>query len=738
MSDQPGPYAQAALFYLQQGWAPIPLPYQKKKPPPENWTGYLAPYPSAADVHEWAMNGKGSGNIGLRMREDVIGVDVDAYGAKQGASSLAALEARLGPLPPTYSSSARVDDPTSRIRFYRVRRTGRLWADTAGPDIEIIHYGHRYAVAAPSIHPLLGTEYHWWDLDGNICPIPHVSQLTLLPQAHEDEYDCGDVSERATKAELGTADALESLRLYPQGDMCKVMTELVSRSASLASSGSRHDNVRSLVAAVVRAGERGHNGSMEALGLIHETWLRALQFGERRTPDAGEFERLVTGAVAIVTDDPTAPADIGCCGSTVLSPALSFDPTGEDAFWSARPEFEVIRQYAHARIVSPWAVLGCVLTRCLVSIEPHNVLPPIVGAEGSLNFFCALVGPTGSGKGVAADVAAEAVRLPEIHHANVGSGEGIAHQYKRREKGQIVTVRTSVLFTIGEVDTMTALSSRQGSTLLSELRKAWSGSRLGFSNADQTRTIPLEKGSYRLGLVMEMQPGRAGQLFSEAEVAGGTPGRFLFMPSVDPHMPPFPPVEPAAVDWSRPERLFPSSMGNNRVRVCQSAVETIRGNMSAVHRDGVAPLDGHALQTRLKVAVALAVLAGRIDVEEDDWALSAVVMRVSDQTRAAITSHLASRSHEANMARGRADAQRQLVTAEVLDEAKVARVSRAVVRGLAKATELLTLRDVKHLVNNRDRDVVPEALAALVASGQIREVKREESVHYEAVAETDK
>ncbi len=156
----PAPYAEAAMTYLSRGWAPIPLAPGTKSPPPAGWTGYDAPVPSGADVAEWSANGHGGGNVALRMPETVIGIDVDSYGGKPGAETLAEAEARLGPLPPTPVSTSR-DDGVSGIRFYSVP-AGRCWADVLGPGVEIIHHGHRYAVVAPSIHPE-GRPYGWWD-----------------------------------------------------------------------------------------------------------------------------------------------------------------------------------------------------------------------------------------------------------------------------------------------------------------------------------------------------------------------------------------------------------------------------------------------------------------------------------------------------------------------------------------------------------------------------------------------
>jgi len=159
-----GPYARAAHIYREAGWYPLPLgngPAQKF-PPPSGWTGHSAPYPSAGDVHAWTET-HGDRNIGLRMPPGVIGLDVDHYRDKTGADTLAQLEAKFGPLPPTWVSSAR--PAPSGIRFYRIphERAGVInWPGEAGKFIEIIQPGHRYAVVWPSINPeAAGAEYRW-------------------------------------------------------------------------------------------------------------------------------------------------------------------------------------------------------------------------------------------------------------------------------------------------------------------------------------------------------------------------------------------------------------------------------------------------------------------------------------------------------------------------------------------------------------------------------------------------
>lgn len=173
------PFADAVPFYRQAGWlGTLPLPPRAKHNPPDGWTGAHERDPDDATVAYWAANGQASGNIALRMPGDVIGLDVDAYDAwrpvrdpatgqtvtklvhKRGAETLTELESALGPLPPTWISSAR--PAPSGIRLFRVP-TGYTITESALPgDIEIVRRGHRYMVAPPSVNPETGTTYGWW------------------------------------------------------------------------------------------------------------------------------------------------------------------------------------------------------------------------------------------------------------------------------------------------------------------------------------------------------------------------------------------------------------------------------------------------------------------------------------------------------------------------------------------------------------------------------------------------
>lgn len=707
-----GPFAAAGLTYLQRGWGVIPLPVAAKAPPPEGWTGYGAPYASGADVVEWSSNGKGSGNIGLRLR-DVLAIDVDDYGDKNGGSVVAEAIARLGSLPDTWIATSREDD-ISGIRFYRVAdATSRRWADVVGPGVELLHHGHRYAVAAPSLHPE-GRRYVWIGPSGERgVPGPAVDELPELPSAWVADLDRGPVSDVSAKADLVSGESAEFLTSLPVGSPCPYLLRVLDGAVTrLSSAGSRHDETRNLSLALIRAGEQGHVGAVAALDTLQSLFLGAFRPGDREVTPS-EWSRMIEGAVAICVAAPTAPENRGCCGSGRVLPSLS--ERDEDSFWSAREELSHLHRFARSRMVSPWALLGVALCRVVAAAPLPLVLPKLVGTYGSLNLFVALVGPSGGGKGTAEAAAEEALVFSSPpHKGNVGSGEGIAHLYAKRVKGGVERIADAVVLSVAEIDTLGALGARQGATLLPELRKAWSGEALGFSYADPNKRLPIARGSYRMGLVAGVQPAKAGTLLDDAD--GGTPQRFVWLPTVDPSAPDVPPDDPGPRFWDMPMVIRdPAHGGKHVITLCDEARDEIVVTRRSTLRGEETKLDGHLLYTRLKVAAALSLLSGRTDVDPEDWELSGVVMDMSVSTRNRVQGTLAAAESGKAESRAKLRAREAVVVAEKLESAVTTRVAKALTRSMG--SEWQTLRTVKHLVASRDRDHVLDALTTLLEAG---------------------
>lgn len=390
-------------------------------------------------------------------------------------------------------------------------------------------------------------------------------------------------------------------------------------------------------------------------------------------------------------------------------------------FWAARPELTHLHTYARARRVSPWAVLACTLAR-VATATPYIVgLPPTVGGRASLNLFVGLVGRSGTGKGAAEAVAADAYRVGYIETHRIGSGEGIAHGYMQRTRGGGVEWRDdthAVLFTVPEIDTMAALGDRKGATLMPELRSAWSGERLGFGYADPTKRLPVPAHEYRMALICGIQPHRAAYILDDAD--GGTPQRFLWMPATDPDAPDLPPAAPQPLDWVMPPLpTLRNAHGGVDITVCDTARRLIDTAALARHRGQVDALDGHALLSRLKVAAILGIMQERWTVTDEDWDLAGIILGVSDHVRGRVAQALRSKAHESNLARADAEASRVIHVTDKVANAAAKRVCGVVLRKLRAAPDGLSGSELRRAVASRDRANFVEALDRLIEAGQV-------------------
>lgn len=397
------------------------------------------------------------------------------------------------------------------------------------------------------------------------------------------------------------------------------------------------------------------------------------------------------------------------------------DVEPDDGFWTTRPVLDHVRTFARARRVSPWAVLGVVLARITTAVPPFVVLPALVGGHGSLNLFIGLVGNPGAGKGTAECAAADAVDLGcDIETAGVGSGEGIAHMFCTRAKDGVNQHAQAVMFTVAEIDTLTALGDRRGSTLLPELRKAWSGERLGFAYADPTKRLPLPAHAYRLGVVAGIQPERAGHLLDDRDA--GTPQRFLWLPATDPHAPDIAPDEPLPLQWRRPTWPTAEYRTSRAVLpVCDTARDIItRARLARVRGEDGDDLDGHLLYAHLKTAAALALLDSRSEVTDDDWKLADEIMGVSARTREAVVEQVRDSAADRNRKQGAAQGLRDVIAEQTADEERTKKVCTNIVRRLRAADgDGMAHNELRRGLKNTLRDLFDEAIERLVSSGQV-------------------
>lgn len=306
-AQPPRPYADAVGDYALAGWPCIlPVPPETKTPPPVGFTGAAGRDTTVEDLVTFTGTHPGH-SIALRMPADVIGIDVDEYVkgqvTKHGATTLAEHLERWGPLPPTWTSTAR-GNGQSRIYFYRVpvgRYATKLTGSSTG-DVEVIQRHHRYAVVWPSFHHDAGDVYRWYDPQGQVSTQPpKPNELPELPAAWvaglaEGATDQGPASADRQAGEVLLDQLLEDWR----GECSEIYGARLTAAEELAKSdaGSRHDTMTARVHHLVQLAAAGHTGVGHAVLELRTAWA-ALTAGEGRED---ELERmLLTSARKAVT-----------------------------------------------------------------------------------------------------------------------------------------------------------------------------------------------------------------------------------------------------------------------------------------------------------------------------------------------------------------------------------------------------------------------------------------------------
>lgn len=392
----------------------------------------------------------------------------------------------------------------------------------------------------------------------------------------------------------------------------------------------------------------------------------------------------------------------------------------EGDFWQSRTSLSTVYTAALAGMCSPWAVLACCAARALALVDPHIKLPAIIGSRGgSLNWFAMLAAESGGGKSTAMEIAEELIPMA-IKTLNLGSGEGLIEAFgERNDDGTVkdpVAGHRSILFSVDEIDSYSAVAGRSGSTVMPILRSAFTGGSLGFAYRKGNRLPVLPAHSYRMTLVCAAQPGRTRAMFADAD--GGTPQRFMWFPATDPRIAAVRPTFngalylPPVTDWQYPATLrVPSE--------CEGLIVTTRASQA---RGETAALNSHALFAREKFAYALAILDGRSAMDSEDWRLSGVAAAVSDAVRQWVLDQLAASEAEEARQKGRL----QGVAKSAADIEKAVEDGALMARSIEKVSELLrkagddglTGREVRRKLAARLQPFSEQALTVLQADGK--------------------
>lgn len=350
MTDQqPRTFADHVADYAQAGWGCIlPVPAETKFPPPVGFTGEAGRDTDPLTLVGWAQT-HAHDSIALRMPADVIGIDVDHYTKggldKRGADTLAAHIEKWGPLPATWTSTAREATGPSRIYFFRV--PAQRYGTKLGADIDIIQRHHRYAVVWPSVH--VGLEggaaiYRWYDPAGRAVDAPpKPAELPELPPAWVAGLVEGATEAGPAAADIGSGQVLLDQLLEDWRPECADLTSarlLALSELGKADAGSRHDTMTGRVHHLVQLAAAGHTGVARAIAELRETWEQ-LTAGEDRGRELDNMLLTSARKAVPVVGTHQVPRDpcLLMAGFPMPDPAPA-SPGGADG--EADPELQIL------------------------------------------------------------------------------------------------------------------------------------------------------------------------------------------------------------------------------------------------------------------------------------------------------------------------------------------------------------------------------------------------------------
>lgn len=657
-------FAIASQAYEQLGYKPVPL--SGKDLLVAGATGGNGNV-TGEKIEDWRQKFPNA-NTGI-VAHGWVAIDVDHHDDKFGADQLLELERKYGKLPKTWKSSARGADSPSGQYFFRVEEIVPYESDPT-KDIEIIHPTHRYSAVAPSIHPDLGTEYVWYDPSGNpASELPDIDALPELPLTWTLAFSKPEhMGLSSTKAFDGNNQAW--IDWLDDTEPTFFTLQLLEEVETL--------------------NHIGHNALLILLRRVRDLELQLWERGVRKAFDA------ITSKFYSTTNNPEPDIEFNnllnwvigegwqptskstkTAREIMLTLISDFEVPNDKAFWNSRESLRSIYSLGRKKVISPYTLLGMTILRALNTV-PWNIYYRSFRGTVSLNSLAAFVGPTGTGKSLTLDATSSYIKFSDSpikmggdgtwkSVVEPGSGEAIPDHYMTWQKEEDGSKslgwghpNRAAIFAFDEIGMLEARQGREGSTIIEYAKQGWSGSVLGRELASG-KGVMLPAKSYRFALFANVQPARAGLLFTAPAISGGLPSRFLFFNTQDPlakkEFDPTPATltNLPSVNWDGVKYI--DALPVMEVAHKEESFKAIDG--------GIPELDSHLLLTRAKVAVALAVLDGRSALIEEDWELSAYVIEHSKATRDLILRELVGAQGAEIAKQGKAAGMKASIASEV-------------------------------------------------------------------------
>jgi len=406
----------------------------------------------------------------------------------------------------------------------------------------------------------------------------------------------------------------------------------------------------------------------------------------------------------------------GISGQPRTPPSTS-DGWLSDDFWTATPWLEAIRAAAHGNGKCPEGLLGAVLSAYSVRVPSSIRVAPIVhGVASPLNLYVALCGPSGSGKSSTMAMAQQLCDAydDESYHygVNLRSGEGLVTEaivkqvVKRGEPEPPPRYLLGLQVEFDEGKTLAVQNDRSGATMVPYLTTAWSGQRgkhVGGTKAAGSEKFPADM--VRVSLVLGVQYGVAGSLFTGDVESLGFPGRFLYFGMDNPG-----PKLKAGEQRRVVPLILPRYYPGDASRAIGEMVFPLEVQQEVLDWDyarstvGGLAIDGHRMLLRLRLACLLALMDRFAQPEPLHWQLASEIEAHSLCTRSRVLAGVSEVAVRNARAAGRMDAIRE-------NERHLSWIEERAI-SLAKAVhdEPLTARQVKDRFRKEKRQLIPEVV----------------------------
>lgn len=386
-------------------------------------------------------------------------------------------------------------------------------------------------------------------------------------------------------------------------------------------------------------------------------------------------------------------------------------------FGGAGAALKRVRDYARANQLPPVAFLEAAAMYALACTPGGVTLDAGLGPF-SPNMFVCLMGAPGMGKDRLMRATRRAItvsgcgKILTPKDAGIGSGEGML---KALEPTEAEPVAQPVLFGVSEVGLLRQLAGRQGSTLRPHMLNVYSGNTLTTNNKADKTYVPAD--SYRACMWVGAQPDTVGYLLEGDD--DGLRHRFIFTELVDPLRTTggeYPSAMPLKVDV--PAAL----LRGEPMQFAQSIVDSVRDTQERKLIYGAVPGDnGHRMQTTLKLAAGIALLASADRVTEEDFARARALMDYSSDVIAGAEAHLFGKRVDADAER----LERRDAAEEQREASKVAKARRQVLEAVQGDAEWIAESPLRNRAR-RYRDQFDTAVQALEVAGAVEVTTVEE------------